>query len=211
MDNWEQYYHADRPDALVQLAVVHAQFEIIHPFLDGNGRLGRILIPLFLYEKKILSQPMFYLSGYLDSHRDEYISALRHIGSQSGSWNTWITFFLTALSEQAIINTAKARAIMDLYEQLKRRVIEITHSQYAVPLLDALFKQPVMPTTELRKMTNLPSNPMIIQLLSKFENDGIISVLQRGSGRRPYVYALGELINICDGKKVIENSSRSRT
>lgn len=203
MGNWEKYYHADRPDALVQLAVVHAQFEIIHPFLDGNGRLGRILIPLFLYEKKILSLPMFYLSGYLDSHRDEYISSLRQIGDQSASWNSWITFFLTALSEQAIANTTKARAIMDLYERLKGRAIEVTHSQYAVPLLDALFKQPVMPTTILRRMKNLPSNPMVMQLLSRFESNGIISVLQKGSGRRPYVYALSDLINICEGKKVI--------
>ncbi len=203
MDNWEKYYHADRPDALVQLAVAHAQFEIIHPFLDGNGRLGRILIPLFLYEKKILSQPMFYLSAYLDSHRDEYISSLRQIGDEPESWNRWIMFFLTALSEQAIANTAKARAIMSLYDRLKRRVIEVTHSQYAVPLLDILFKQPIMRTTELRSMPNLPSNPMIMHLLSQLEEDGIISILQKGSGRRPGVFAFGELINLCEGKKVI--------
>lgn len=73
LDNWEKYYHADRPDPLVQLAIVHAQFEIIHPFLDGNGRLGRMLVPLFLYEKEFISKPMFYLSAYLEVHQDEYI------------------------------------------------------------------------------------------------------------------------------------------
>lgn len=202
MDNWEKYYHAERPDALVQLAIVHAQFEIIHPFLDGNGRLGRILIPLFLYEKKILAQPMFYLSGYLDSHREEYIASLRQIGDDPESWNRWIIFFLTALSEQAIANTEKARAIMELYERLKKRVIKLTHSQYAVPLLDALFKQPIMRTTELKTMENLPSNPMIMSLLSKLEEDGIISLLEKASGRRPGVFAFGELINVCEGKKV---------
>jgi Fic family protein len=72
LDNWEKYYHAEDRDPLVQLAVVHAQFEVIHPFLDGNGRLGRIVIPLFLYEKQLLSRPMFYLSNYLEAHRDEF-------------------------------------------------------------------------------------------------------------------------------------------
>src|SRR6266436_8268994 len=101
LDNWEKYYHAERPDVLVQLAVVHAQFEIIHPFLDGNGRLGRILIPLFLFEKKILFRPMFYLSEYLEHHRDEYVARLRALGNDPSTWNEWIEFFLQALDEQA--------------------------------------------------------------------------------------------------------------
>lgn len=87
MGNWEKYYHLERPDSIVQLAVVHAQFEIIHPFLDGNGRLGRMLIPLFLFEKKILSRPLFYLSAYFESHRDVYVERLRMIGQSSGGWN----------------------------------------------------------------------------------------------------------------------------
>ena len=70
MDNWEKYYHTEERDPLVQLALVHAQFGIIHPFLDGNGRLGRILTPLFLYEKQILSRPIFYLSAYLETQRN---------------------------------------------------------------------------------------------------------------------------------------------
>ncbi len=203
MDNWEKYYHAERPDALVQLAVVHAQFEIIHPFLDGNGRLGRMLIPLFLYEKKILSQPVFYLSAYLESHRSEYVLSLRNIGEGTKSWNKWIIFFLDAITEQAIANTTKARAIMDLYERLKERVIELTHSQYAVPLLDILFTQPIVSTSELRSRQNLPSNPTIMHLLSQLEEDGIISLFQKGSGSRSGIYAFGELINLCEGKTVI--------
>ena len=99
--DWEKYYHADRPDPLVQLAVVHAQFEIVHPFLDGNGRIGRILIPLFLYEKRLLNRPMFYLSAYLEEHRDEYLDLLRALGQKPDSWNNWIAFFLRALDEQA--------------------------------------------------------------------------------------------------------------
>jgi len=204
LDNWEKYYHMERPDPLVQLAVVHAQFEIIHPFVDGNGRLGRILIPLFLHEKRILSQPMFYLSAYLEANRDAYIDHLRAIGQQDGAWNPWIAFFLTALIEQAKLNASKARAIMDLYERLKRRVIELTHSQFAVPLLDALYEKPILRSSELVEgRAGMPSKPMIMTLLGKLKNDGILKVLREGGGRRAQVLALAELINLCEGKEAI--------
>jgi len=147
LDNWEKYYHMERPDPLVQLAMVHAQFEIIHPFVDGNGRLGRILIPLFLHEKGILGRPIYYLSEYLDAHRTEYIEHLRALDKQDGAWNRWIEFFLVALTEQAKLNAAKARKMIDLYEEKKAKVINLTRSQYAVPLLDALFEKPVLRST----------------------------------------------------------------
>jgi Fic family protein len=78
-DNREKYYHSDAPDLLVQLAVVHAQFEIIHPFLDGNGRLGRILISLSLLERQMLSRPAFYLSEYIEEHKGDYVARLRDL------------------------------------------------------------------------------------------------------------------------------------
>jgi Fic family protein len=93
MDNWETYYHAEAPDPLVQLALVHAQFEIIHPFRDGNGRLGRILVPLFLCEKAILSRPMFYLSAYLEEHRDQYINRLGALRKTPESLECLDSFF----------------------------------------------------------------------------------------------------------------------
>ena len=102
LDNWEKYYHMDRPDTIVQLAVVHAQFEIIHPFLDGNGRVGRMLIPLFLYEKTILSRPLFYLSAYLEANRDIYVERLRMLGKKPDAWNDWIAFFLQPLTSKLV-------------------------------------------------------------------------------------------------------------
>jgi Fic family protein len=121
LDNWEKYYHAERPDPLVQLAMVHGQFEIIHPFIDGNGRLGRILIPLFLFEKGLLSRPVFYLSAYLEEHKDEYAASLGALTSkqQSHGWNNWVRFFLNAITEQAKNNLDSARKIIDLYERRK--------------------------------------------------------------------------------------------
>lgn len=108
LSNWEKYYHSEAPDLLVQLALVHAQFEIIHPFLDGNGRLGPILIPLFLFERQVLSRPVFYLSGYFEEHKQQYIDRLRAIGDSPDGWNGWIAFFLKAVFEQAERNTAVA-------------------------------------------------------------------------------------------------------
>jgi Fic family protein len=200
--NWEEYWHMDRPDPLVQLAIIHAQFEIIHPFLDGNGRLGRMIIPLFLYEKKLLSHPEFYISGYLEQHRDEYTSHLRTLCVENGGWNSWIEFFLTALDEQARLNAAKARQVLELYERLKDKVIELTHSQYAVPLLDEMFKLPIFKGNIFYSMDGMPSKAAIGTLLNKLREGDVLKVIQAGSGRRPQVLALPELINLCEGKKL---------
>lgn len=204
LDNWEKYYHEERPDPIVQLAIVHAQFEIIHPFLDGNGRIGRILIPLFLYEKKLLSRPMFYMSAYLEEHRDEYVERLRDLGKKDGAWNAWIEFFLTALDKQAQRNALKARAIMALYEKLKIKTIELTHSQYAVPLLDQIFGRPLFQSTHLIFTGHQkPSRQAVANLLRTLREAGILTVIKEGSGRRAQVLALTELINLCEGKEVI--------
>lgn len=204
LDNLEKYYHNERPDPLVQLAIVHAQFEIIHPFSDGNGRIGRILIPIFLYDKKLLSRPMFYLSEYLEEHREEYIARLRALGQEDNSWNLWIEFFLKALDEQARRNADKARAIMDLYEKLKVRIIELTHSLYAVPMLDAIFEQPVFQNSHLKfPSESKPSRQAVALLLRKLNKAGILKIIRKGSGRRAQILALEDLINLCEGKKVL--------
>lgn len=203
MDNWEKYYHMERPDVIVQLAVVHAQFEIIHPFLDGNGRLGRMLIPLFLFEKKILSRPLFYLSAYLEANRDLYVERLRLLGQKPDAWNDWIAFFLVAVQEQAQINADKARGVINLYGDLKRRILELTHSQFAVPLLDLMFQKPVFTAPDFKEKPGMPSYPMISTLLNKLKSTGILHVVRRGSGRRPQILALSEIINLCEGRKVI--------
>jgi Fic family protein len=204
MDNWEKYYHMERPDPLVQLAVVHAQFEIIHPFLDGNGRLGRILIPLYLYERQVLSRPMFYLSEYLEKNRDSYVEHLRCLGETAGAWNKWITFFLTGLIEQAKQNANKAREIMALYARLKARVLELTHSQFAVPLLDVLFVHPIIRSSEIGKQKGMPSMPMVMNMIGKLKEDGILKVIRAASGRRAQVLVLKDLINLCEGRRVFK-------
>ncbi len=202
LDNWEKYYHMERPDAIVQLAVLHAQFEIIHPFLDGNGRVGRMLIPLFLFEKSILSRPLFYLSAYLEGNRDTYVGKLRLLGTKPQAWNDWIAFFLTAVEEQARLNAQKARAMIELYGELKLRVIALTHSQFAVPLLDSMFENPIFRSSYLKTKAGMPSYPMTSALLGKLKSAGILKVVRKGSGPRPQILALAELINLCEGREV---------
>ncbi len=202
MDNWEKYWHADERDALVQLALVHAQFEIIHPFLDGNGRLGRIQVPLFLHEKKLLARPMFYLSGYFERKKDEYVARLRGLNGAEG-WNRWIEFFLTAVAEQAIENAQKARAILALYEKLKADILKLTHSQYAVPLLDRLFRQPIITSTHIMRDKKMPTRPMVMMLLKRLREAKILKSIREASGPKPQVLVLAELLNLCEGKKVV--------
>jgi Fic family protein len=202
LNQWEAYWHSDAPDALVQLALIHAQFEILHPFLDGNGRLGRMVIPLFLYEKKILSRPCFYLSAFFEARRDEYIARLRDLG-QPGSWTRWCAFFVEGVAVQADANTKKACAIQDLYERLKEQVLDLTHSQYAVPLLDYIFERPIFRSSDVAKLKHMPSVPMVANLLGTLRRHDILFTVREGAGRRPHVLALAELINLCEGRKVL--------
>jgi Fic family protein len=201
LNRWEAYWHSDAPDALVQLSLIHAQFEILHPFIDGNGRIRRMVIPLFLFEKKILSRPCFYLSAFFESRRDEYITRLRDLG-QSGSWTRWCAFFLEGVAVQAEANTHKARAIQDLYERLKKQVLDLTRSQFAVPLLDFMFERPIFRSSDVTRLEHMPSVPMVANLLGNLRRNGILHTVREGAGRRPHVLALAELINLCEDRKV---------
>lgn len=201
LNRWEAYWHDGERDALVQLALIHAQFEILHPFLDGNGRLGRMIIPLFLFEKKILSRPSFYLSAFFEARREEYMERLRKLG-QPESWTQWCLFFLEGVAEQAQATTEKARAIQDLYEKLKQRVIGLTHSQYAVPLLDFMFERPIFRASDVAKRKGMPSAPTVANLLKAMRNDKILQTVDPGAGARSSVLALGELMNLCEGRRL---------
>ena len=196
MSNWETYLHAEERDPLVQLAVAKAQFELIHPFLDGNGRLGRMLIPLFLYEKHLLSSPMFYLSSYFEQHRDVYYHRLQAV-SHEGDWNGWISFFLSALVEQAQSNTQKVRAILALYERVKREVPETIHSQYSIQAIDALFDHPVFQSSDFAARTGIPRNSAL-RLISQLRDAGFVQDIRPGKGRRAAILVFSELIRITE-------------
>ncbi|MCJ7600491.1 MAG: Fic family protein [Desulfobulbaceae bacterium] len=202
MANFEEYLNFDDIDPLVQLAVLHAQFEIIHPFLDGNGRLGRMLIPLFLYQKKVLQRPMFYLSEYLEESDEEYRDRLLAI-TEENNWQGWVEFFLLALQRQAARNTEKAKSIHDLYQEMKVRFVDVTHSQYAQTALDAFFNKPILNGSDFLNITSIGNRGTANTLLRALVTSGVIKVLREGAGRSPTLYCFPSLINISEGKEVI--------
>ncbi len=202
---WEQYLDSDDIDFLLQTAVVHAQFELLHPFKDGNGRIGRILIPLFLYQKRALSQPMFYLSEYLESYREEYYQRLKAISAES-DWDGWIAFFLQAITTQAGQNSARVTAIHALYEEMKLAIQEATHSQYTVHVLDAIFSKPIFRTSDLTAQLHKDfgiHEKTTPGLLRQMREVGILRELQAGSGRRPSTLCFPRLINLAEGREVL--------
>jgi Fic family protein len=151
-----------------------------------------------MYGKHLLSSPMFYLSEYMESHRDQYYDRLKAV-SQSRDWEGWISFFLTAIIEQARVNTDKARRILDLYGTKKTKVADLTHSQYAIRAVDALFISPVFTSSIFVKRSAIPSATAKRILRIRAEQD-ILDELRPGAGPFPTYYVFSKLIAITDGR-----------
>lgn len=202
MDEWERYFGSTSElDALVQLAILHIEFEALHPFKDGNGRLGRMLIPLFLFQKKLLASPVFYMSGYLESNREEYQERLRAV-SREDSWTDWCLFFLRGIQQQAAENERKARAILVYYDRIKKQVIDIAHSQHSMRAVDFLFQTPIFTAPTFIKYSDIPK-PTANRILTVLRDEGILLTIREGKGRRPGIFAFRELLNIAEGKEVL--------
>lgn len=197
LDNWEKYINNDEQEDLITCATMHAQFEMIHPFLDGNGRMGRMLIPLFLFQKNCICKPVFYMSEYFEQNRQEYYSKLNAISS-SGDWNGWIEFFLKGIIEQANKNIYKSREIVELYNGMKEQFIKTTNSSFAINILDNLFKKPIISATELANNSNIKSTTTYNNLFKKLLNNGLISVQKEGRGSRPVIFSFDKLVEIID-------------
>lgn len=193
LDNWEAYYHSEVSDRLVQLGVLHAQFEMIHPFLDGNGRIGRLLIPLFLHDKGVLTSPTFYASAYLEQTREEYYEHLSNI-SEEGDWEGWIRYFLTAVQKQSKANSQKITEIKDLYEATKDRVVSLISSQYNIQAIDSLFERPVFSSSKFQEISGIPKQSSY-RILRDLEGE-VITRVRESSGRRPALYIFQPLLDI---------------
>lgn len=194
LDKWEKYIHMEDKDAMVQLAIIHGQFEILHPFMDGNGRIGRILIPLFLYHKAIIHEPVFYMSQYLEHNRQTYYDALKSI-TDTGSWTQWIRFFLEGVVQQAEKNITQTQRIIQLYDEMKVIMAEKTHSQWSIQCLDYIFSQPIFNTSDFNAESSVPKTSAA-RLLKAMEDNEIIECISRGAGRRPNVFAFRKLLKI---------------
>ena len=181
-------------DPIVQTGLLHAQFELIHPFDDGNGRIGRLLIPLYLTQRKCLISPSFYVSAYFEYHRDEYISRLSEISSRS-DWKSWIVFFLEAVVHQAQSNLELVRKINVLYEEMKIRVSEATHSEQTIAVLDTLFDRPIFSASDLHERLGI-QRQRASKYVRALKKAGILTELRPASGRRAAVLSFDQLLDI---------------
>jgi Fic family protein len=139
----EKYLHSDSVHpSLVRLALVHYQFEAIHPFVDGNGRIGRLLISLLLVEWGLLPLPLLYLSAFFHRHQQEYYELLMAV-SERGAWRDWITFFLQGVAEQARDAIVRAKRLQDLQGAWRDRLAK-ARSALPLRLADSLSDSPVL-------------------------------------------------------------------
>jgi Fic family protein len=198
MTRWERYAHDEALDRLVQIAVLHAEFEALHPFADGNGRLGRMLMPLLLWQWKLIRQPVFYISAWLEARRQEYYDRLLAV-SRDDDWTGWCRFFLEALRAQAEDNLGRAQAIMKLHNQLKHRLPELTRSQHAVRALDWIFAKPIFRAPDFVAQAGIPA-ATARRFLPLLKEGKVLKEIRPGSGKRGAVFAFPELLAIAEGE-----------
>jgi len=144
LDALDKFLHAPPSlPPLVRLGLIHYQFEAIHPFLDGNGRIGRLLISLLLCAWDLLPEPLLYLSAYFEAHRQDYYDHLLAV-SQRGAWEAWLRFFLRGVAEQSCDAVLRAGRLQDLREQYRQRFQSMRAAARLLQVIDLLFARPVV-------------------------------------------------------------------
>jgi Fic family protein len=191
LGQWEHFLNErGRMPELVQCALVHEQFEAIHPFLDGNGRIGRLLVTLFLIERGRLTQPLLYLSDYIEANRQEYYDSLQAVRTR-GEWQGWLRFFLEGVASTAQKAVRQAARLMNLREELRRKLVR---SPRALILVDELFVNPYLTVSRAQRILQV-TNPTARKEVRFLEAAGVVTeVTGRAWGRlylsRPLLSAI---------------------
>lgn len=185
MNNWELYVHsAMNFDSLIRTAVAHYQFEAIHPFSDGNGRTGRILMVLQLVKDQLLDHPVLYISGYLNKNRDTYYRLLANVTSEQ-KWEDFILFMLEAIREQANVTKEVILNIMNTQSSIKEKIQNNLKNIYSPDLVDHIFTHPVTFPTFMATKLNI-TYQTASKYLNLLEQEGIMAL--RKSGRKNMYY-----------------------
>ena len=189
LDAWERYLHVrDAPD-LIDCALMHAQFETIHPFADGNGRVGRLLITLLLVERERLSQPLLYLSAYIEANKQEYYERLQRTRTH-GDWAGWLEYFLLGVEITARMAAQQVTALNDLRDAWRERFVG---QASVIKLVDALFVNPLMDAKRAALVTSR-SDPSARQAVAALEAAGILrEITGRNWGK---VYSAHEVLTL---------------
>ncbi len=205
LGEWEKFLHEGKDiPPLVQCALIHHQFEAIHPFVDGNGRVGRLLITFFLCEGGHLHEPLLYLSAFFEQYRDEYYTRLLEV-SRSGDWIGWIRFFLRGIATQASAARVDSERIVALQKSYRQMFQKRKASPTALAIVDELFLNPYVTATRLAKRLNVsfPTVQTTIDWLLK------IGILREITGRqRNRVYCAEELLRAIEGQPVAASRIR---
>ena len=192
----ERYIGECRDDLpfLIQLALVHYQFEVIHPFMDGNGRVGRLLIALQLRERAYLPQPLLYLSAYFEYHRDAYRDHLLAV-SRSGTWTEWIDFFLQGVAEQSTDTVQRSYQLLDLLQRYQSWALSTTRSANLARLVELVLVRPVISISNVEEWLGV-TQPGASRLVQQLVDRGILEeVTGRQRNRR---FAALEILEILD-------------
>lgn len=196
MQNLIKYMKESDEQMLIKTAVSHAEFESLHPFKDGNGRLGRMIITLMLWNSGVISAPHFYVSSYLEENKDLYIDSLKAV-SQSGAWTEWCVFFLDVIEKQAQRNLKIAEEISELYEKMKLVFEEKLGTRWHLRALDFVFSNPIFRNN---KFTDTDKSGIPSSTAARFsrtlQENGLIVPLEGGAGRRPALYAFEPLLKL---------------
>jgi Fic family protein len=194
MSDLEKYLDSSRLPVLLTAGLAHAQFETIHPFLDGNGRTGRLLVSLFLHDREVLARPVLYLSTYLKKHRSAYFERLMAV-REEGDWEGWIGFFLDGVEASATESAQTAAKVHDLRERDRRRVDEHGGGVKDLQLLDGLYAQPLINgpwAVERLGVSKSTSNKMLDRLVDA-------GVLRETTGKQRYrMYRYDEYVELFD-------------
>jgi Fic family protein len=186
MDNLFEYVNKGKENFLIKAGIMHYQFEAIHPFDDGNGRIGRLLIPLVLHRHQRLSSPILYLSGYFEDHRDEYINKL-HAVDENNDIEEWLKFFLHSVSEQLDETQKIIENIYDLYDII-RGENSIVKSPYIIPFIDMLFESPIFTIKMVQDSTRCASYLTAISLIKNLRERGYVSELGKRSRNKLFQF-----------------------
>jgi Fic family protein len=188
MSGLEKFIHSeDKIPPLIKIALIYAQFETIHPFLEGNGRIGRLLITLYLFWKGILSRPLLYLSLYLKKNKDKYNDLLMRIRFK-GDWERWVKFFLQGVIEASEEALSSAKEIIELKEGLIERLLaKKIGGIFAIKLMDILFEKPLIGIPDIAN--NLRANlQTAINLVDKFQDFRILREITGKQRYRKYLF-----------------------
>lgn len=200
MADWERYVNDDGIPALVKVSVAHAEFESIHPFRDGNGRIGRMIVPLMLSSNGVITHPCFYLSEFFEHRNDEYQDRLLAVSSDN-EWTEWCIFFLNAIETQAVENDAKAKQIYGLYKEVLLEAMSSTKSGGVEEAVNCLFRSAIFSANTFTKRAGM-NETASRRLIATLKKSGRIVEIQPHRGRTPALLAFPELLEITEGIKI---------